>query len=109
LLETSFGYTGVIVKFPITNDINDMKIRYCKWDDNKWEKKDVLYREFLDTLPEKEKQKKLTKQKYNTFLVFHSGRVIFSGMTSFFMRDVYYDFQKLIENGYDVIKEKLEK
>ena len=109
LLETSFGYTGVIVKFPITNDINDMKIRYCKWENNKWENKDTLYREFLGTLPEQEKKKKLSKQKYNTFLVFHSGRVIFSGMTSFFMRDVYYDFQKLIQTGQDVIKEKLEK
>ena len=75
-----------------------------KWEDSVY----VPYDDYLSMLPEKDKLKKLKKQRYNTFLVFHSGKVIMSGMDSVFMKDVYYEFLNIIRDCYDVIKEKLE-
>ena len=56
----------------------------------------------------KEANKKLLKKRYNTFLVFHSGKVIMSGMEKSYMENTFYNFMKIIDNCYDVIKEKLE-
>jgi len=58
-------------------------------------------------LPQKEGLKKLNKQRYTTFLVFHSGKVIMSGMEETFMKDVYYDFLTIINDCYEIIREKL--
>jgi len=49
----------------------------------------------------------LTKKKYNTFLVFHSGNVIMSGMTKETMKDHFDCFQGMIREWRDQIEEKL--
>lgn len=111
LLESSFGYTGVSIKIPLSNEkriqMAIMKYEYLKNEEVKCEQKTYDY--YLDTLPEKEKLKKLNEQKYNTFLVFQSGKVIFSGLTSWLMKDFYYIFIDMMKNGYDEIEERLEK
>ena len=109
LLETSFGYTGVNIKIPVIKPIQDLKLKKLTYVDGKWEDfVYVPYDDYLSMLLEKDKLKKLKKQRYNTFLVFHSGKVIMSGMDSVFMKDVYYEFLDIIRDCYDVIKEKLE-
>ena len=108
LLETSFGYTGVNIKFPIVKPLTDLNLKSYIWKDGVWSDcKYINYSEYISMLPEKEGHKKLTKQRYNTFLVFHSGKVIMSGMEASFMKDVYYNFLEIIKDCYNIIREKL--
>ena len=107
LLETSFGYTGVNIKIPLNQDISKMKIKKLVYNDG-WVKTQSTYQEYLNLLPKKEMENKLSSNRYNTFLVFHSGKVIMSGLTSYFMKDVYYYFLKIMKNGYEYIEERLD-
>lgn len=105
LLETSFGYTGVNIKFPLevpwwtlpiptvscmTNDIESWSFDSCPL-------------ESIAQLTPDMKQKK----RYNTFLVFHSGNVIMSGMTKETMETHYIFFRKLIQEWRNEIEEKI--
>jgi hypothetical protein len=47
------------------------------------------------------------KGRYNTFLVFHSGKVIMSGMFMECMRRHYYDFMDLMREWEPEIREKI--
>lgn len=108
LLETSFGYTGVNIKIPIEKPIQELMLKKIECVGDQWlEPTFVPYDEYLKMLPQKDVNKKLKKQRYNTFLVFHSGKVIMSGMEATFMKDVYYDFLNIIRECYDVIEERL--
>jgi TATA-box binding protein (TBP) (component of TFIID and TFIIIB) len=108
LLETSFGYTGVNIKIPLKQDITKMRIKKLVYQDNNWLKINTTYQEYLDILPIKERETKINDERYNTFLVFHSGKVIMSGLTSYFMKDIYYYFLKIMKNGFDYIEERLD-
>lgn len=108
LLETSFGYTGVNIKIPIKEDRKNMDIQQITSDkSNNLNVEYVKYIKYLEVLDEKERIRKENEEKYNTFLVFHSGKVIFSGLNKMFMRDTYYDFIKMIHDGRKEIEEKL--
>jgi len=107
LMETSFGYTGVNVKIPIENDRNDLNIKKIVMSpDNIPSIELVTYRDYLNTLDEQNKINK-NKQRYNTFLIFHSGKIIFSGISSFFMEEVYKKFTTELLGLRDQIKEEL--
>ena len=109
LLETSIGYTGVNIKIPVNKPITDLKIRKITWKNGKWLKpKLVLFEEYLDRLNPKDKQKKLDKERFNTLLVFHSGKVIESSMCEEFARDCYHEFIKIIRENFKVFEERLE-
>ena len=110
LLETSFGYTGVNIKIPLKKSILSLQLKQTIYKDGQWhtEPTCVSYETYLKMLPEKEVQKKLKKERYNTFLVFHSGKVIMSGLDAAFMKDVYYEFLSIIRECYHIIKEQLD-
>jgi TATA-box binding protein (TBP) (component of TFIID and TFIIIB) len=110
LLETSFGYTGVNIKIPLDKDICLMDIKKLTYNnqDDSWTEEWKTYEDYLNTLPEKDKETKLSETRYNTFLVFHSGKVIMSGLTSNFMEDVYYYFLQIMNDCYDLIEERLD-
>jgi TATA-box binding protein (TBP) (component of TFIID and TFIIIB) len=128
LLETSFGYTGVNIKIKILDDIRSMKIKKLIYKNNKnnenkekedeneaknkkdpddWIEIDTTYSEYLDILSEKERMKKINKERYSTFLVFHSGKCLLSSICADFSRDTYYYFLKIIRTAYNVIEERL--
>ena len=65
------------------------------------------YKEYLDILSPKEREIKLQSERHNTFLVFHSGKVIMSGLTADFMREIYYYFLSIIRTSFDKIEERL--
>jgi TATA-box binding protein (TBP) (component of TFIID and TFIIIB) len=109
LLETSFGYTGVNIKIPIQKNITTMNVKKINYEDGLWLETDTTYNEYLEHLTEKEKNKKLNKERYTTFLVFHSGRVIVSSSCADFARDSYYYFLNIIRKSYHLIEEKLDK
>lgn len=108
LLETDFGYTGVNIKVPLKNDICTMKVHKLVYKNSNWESEWTTYDEYLSHLSQKDRDTKLKEERYNTFLVFHSGKVIMSGLTSEFMRDVYYEFIEHIKQAYDNIEERLD-
>lgn len=110
LLETSFGYTGVNIKFPINgNPYNNTSLFMLetKLDKIKWQEKEIKYSEYFEELSKADKKKE-NNQRYNTFLVFHSGNVIMSGPMRSNMKDVYYSFLDLIKNSKDYIEENLD-
>jgi hypothetical protein len=117
LLETSFGYTGVNIKCPILQDIRKMEIKKINYIDinlskgeenNSWKEQLTTYSEYLEKLPEKEQIKKIEKDRYNTFLIFHSGRVIMSSVCAAFAIDSYYYFTNIIKTSFDYIEERLD-
>lgn len=110
LLETSFGYTGVNIKIPINHDITKMRVKkLIHKDTNEWIEKWTTYQDYLDKLTEKERLIKINTPRYNTFLVFHSGKCISSCLTAEFMKDTYYYFLEIIKECYDQIEERLDK
>lgn len=110
LLETSFGYTGCNIKVPISSDVVNMPLSKLVFDSksNEYVVTAISYSTYLDMLPIKDRNKKLSKDRYNTFLVFHSGKVIMSGLTAELMRNTYLDFVKIICKCYPKIKETLD-
>jgi TATA-box binding protein (TBP) (component of TFIID and TFIIIB) len=110
LLETSFGYTGVNIKVPIKKSITELPIEKLIFDHNlqSWSDTIILsYGDYLKTLPEKERIKKLEQIRYNTFLVFHSGKLIMSGIHEIFQNETFDEFIQIIRDSYDIIEERL--
>ena len=107
LLETSFGYTGVNIKIPL-NRPPEMILKKIIWVDNEWKEDKISYRDYLNNLEEKDKEKEVNKNRYNTFLVFHSGNVIMSSMHIDYMKDTYTKFINIIKESRPHIEEKIE-
>lgn len=108
LLETSIGYTGVNIKIPVKKAITDLSIKELVYKESDWMvPNSIPYQTYLDTLKPKEIQKKLDKERFNTFLVFHSGKVIMSSMCEEFARDTYYEFLDIIKKNYKKFEETL--
>lgn len=107
LLETSFGYTGVNIKIPVFVSNDNLYLDEMEYQDG-WIDKKIKYNNYINMLSDKEKDKKLNKEKYNTFLVFQSGKTIMSGTVAEWMKDTYYEFTEIIKECYNLIEEKLE-
>lgn len=106
LLETSIGYTGVNIKIPVKIPITDLQIKKLTYDKTNWKDQETIpYQEYLDLLKPKDRQKKIEKERYNTFLVFHSGKVIMSSMCEEFARDTYYEFINIIKKNCNHFQE----
>lgn len=101
LLETTFGYTGVNIKFPVNISDTDFKIKYKEYSEDNPDFQLIPYEKFLGL----KKPKK--KPRYNTFLVFQSGKVIMSGKAAEFMEPIYYEFMDIIRKSKDFIVESL--
>jgi len=119
LLETSFGYTGVNIKIPLQNDIRELVLKKIKYaggfipsdsvlNDDEYIETELSYGEYLTMLPEKERNKKLNKDRYTTFLVFQSGRTICSSVSQLFSENAYAYFIKIIKSCRHLIEEKLD-
>lgn len=108
LLETSFGYTGVNVKFPIKEAIQDMKLKKISFRDYGIVESSMTYGDYLSELPQKEQLKKLKKNRYTTFLIFHSGKVICSSITAEITKPAYNYFHEIIRRCRHKIEEKLD-
>ena len=98
LLETSFGYTGINIKFAITKSLDNLKIPTFTLVKDDWIESCTLYKD----IPSKK------KKKYNTFLVFHSGNIIMSGMIEELMEPAFDIFQDIVKNSKNLIEEKLD-
>jgi TATA-box binding protein (TBP) (component of TFIID and TFIIIB) len=111
LYEPSIGYTGVNIKLKVKKSLLDLKLKSISFDLEKKSWLDdtiVNYKTYLDTLKPKDREKKLEKEMYNTFLVFHSGKCIVSSKCADLSRDSYYDFIDIIKENYSYFEEILE-
>jgi TATA-box binding protein (TBP) (component of TFIID and TFIIIB) len=108
LLETTFGYTGVSVKVPLEENIQEMPITKLSYKNNQWIQIQTTYQEYLNTLTIREQEIKLSNERFTTFLIFQSGKVILSSLTKAFAKPVYYKFLELIKKAYDEIEERLD-
>lgn len=108
LLETSFGYTGVNIKIPMTLG-KDVIIDRLMFDqvDNTWLHEKVPFIQFLEGVDENFRNQELLKKRYNTFLVFHSGNIIMSGMRLDKMMDLQKSFYNLLQQNRHKIEELL--
>jgi hypothetical protein len=107
LLETSIGYTGVNIKIPILQPIDELEVKELIFTDEGIKSRFVPYKKHLSTLKEKEYDKKMMKERFNTFLVFQSGKVIMSSVNKNFAREPYYKFWEIIKVNRDDFEEKL--
>jgi len=108
LLETSFGYTGVNIKIPITGNIQNMELKQIQYIGKKQITSYLSYGEYMKRLSPKEQEKKINKDRYTTFLVFHSGKVIVSSITAEFTKPAYNYFLQIISKCREQIEEKLD-
>jgi len=103
LLETSCGYTGVNIKFPVQYAYwkDPIPLLVCEWNPHHvpFRKSLSMCHDPISAMP--------TKQRYNTFLVFHSGNVIMSGMNLCSMKEHFIEFQKMILEWKPMIEEKI--
>lgn len=107
LLETSCGYTGVNIKFLLDTKWWEIEVPVivCKNIEDSvlfWEKSF----EPLNTVTNISQEIK-QKKKYNTFLVFHSGNIIMSGITKETMEKHYQIFVDLLHKWKPLIEEKI--
>lgn len=111
LLETSFGYTAVNIKFPFDIDPDEVNIREITFNTNgEYEKTEyITYDDFVKSLEPKCRQKELKKKRRNSFLTFHSGIVIMSGMIPSYMEPMYNIFMDIIINARSEIEETCDK
>lgn len=106
LLETSFGYTGVNIKIPMQLE-DDIIIDKLLFEDGEWVHERLPFFRFLDGVEESFRKQELLKKRYNTFLVFHSGNIIMSGMCLDKMVDLQKSFYKLLQTNREKIEELL--
>lgn len=106
-LDTTLGYTGVNIKLHMSKDIGTLPIKTLTEDNGEWKEGQVTLNDYLDTLPKREREKKIKNNKLTTFLVFQSGKCILSSMHAEFQRDVYNEFLQIIRDSYEYIEERL--
>ena len=107
ILETSFGYTGVNIKTPLIPQKGHPDINKITLIDDTWINSKINHQEYFNSLSKKDQKKELTKERFNTFLVFHSGNVILSSKHYYYMKDVYEQFIQIITNCRHIIEEKV--
>ena len=107
LLETTFGYTGVNIKFNL-GKLDNIPIIKMIYKDNEWIKNIITYSDYFKTLDDKEKFKENHKIKFCTFLCFQSGQCIMSSPHKSCMKNAYYEFMKMINECRTFIEEKIQ-
>lgn len=95
LFETNFGYTGMNIKLPLESSMLPFEIPFYSYNvkKNQWETGSCPF------------NKPSSKKKFNTFLIFHSGKIIMSGMCENTMQKHYNFFRNFLQNHANEIKE----
>ena len=104
LLETTAGYTGVNIKMPVKTDYSKLQIKKIEFIETSTSTSYINYEAFM----KKFNPSKIKKTKYNTFLVFQSGKIIMSGKAAVFMEESYYEFIDIIKKCTPFICEIIE-
>ena len=110
IFESNIGHTGVNIKFPLKDDIRSMKIRYEEINKQNYItlQKTINYSDYLATLDKEKVKTKLSKKRFCTFLTFHSGKVIMSGMDIQLMEKSLIEFYNIMQTIKDKIVQKIQ-
>ena len=103
LLQTTFGYTGVNIKMPVMTDRNKLSIMFKEYMNEGTKTSYIPFGDFSIKFSDD-----IVKKKYNTFLVFQSGRVIMSGKSAVFMENPYYEFIDIINTCKPIVMEVID-
>jgi TATA-box binding protein (TBP) (component of TFIID and TFIIIB) len=106
LYETNFGYTGMNLKIPLSDSWRNFPIKkyiYSK-EDMTWKISEMSFDTYFR---EKLKEKKKEKKRFNTFLVFHSGKIIMSGGCEENMVEHFLFFRNFIQENRKFIQEEI--
>lgn len=106
LYETSFGYTGVNVKKLLDINTGEMSVNSPVFTLNDF--KNSNENEWIETKRERTTFGKKGATKFNTYLVFHSGKVIVSGIQEELMEKDFREFQHFILSNKEYIQENIE-
>lgn len=106
LLDTSFGYTGASIKFELPREKRQLlTFPKIEFQNGELTKEQLLtFEEYTNYMTEGEIDK-LYDPKYNTFLVFHNGGTIMTGMHENVMEEAYYAFRNFINKFRSRIEE----
>lgn len=109
LLEATQGYTGVNIKIPMKVPFNEIVVDHFEYkeDTKSFLMTKIKYDEYINSMKPRDILQKLRKVRYNTFLVFHSGKVIISGMCPQTMSPVYDYFLTIMNRCYEDVREVL--
>ncbi len=100
---------NVNIKVPYKTDIQDMVLtKRTLYENGDIKSENILYKDYLALLGEKDKIKKLSKIRNNTFLIFQTGVVIMSSINADFARDGYYEFMDFIKTNLNKFRETIE-
>lgn len=79
LFEPSVGYIAVNCKIYNEFDREEKTLNLLEKQDGKWGCAKTEIYEYAKEFAEEEREKRITKQSWTTFLIFHNGKVIMSG------------------------------
>ena len=99
LVETSFGYTGMNIKIPVEKNLLSSQASKCIKIDFEAQK-----HELSDKTVSLHFKK---NQKFNTFLVFHSGKILMSGIDEETMLSDFHLFQNFLSIQKQNIEENI--
>ena len=110
ILQEAFGNAGVNIKTPVTQEeVHSLSFRCMEWDSTtqEWSNSNAPFSRYYSMLSDKDRKKEDRKSRFNTFLVFYSGKVIMSGLVAETMRQPYYNFVKMLKTERESIEEQL--
>lgn len=101
LYETNFGYTGMNIKLPLQENWQSFSLPMFTFEQTGWKRNKISYQLYLQQRGRIKREKK----KFNTFLIFHSGKIIMSGMHEESMKDDFLFFSTFLKDNQNVIEE----
>ena len=103
----TYRYSGVNIKFPAKNHVDD-RLKSVYWnDDGKMIVTQGMYRQYLNLLSDKDRKKEENRDRYHTWLIFQSGSVIQSGPNYSEMKKMRAMFMDILQKHKYTIQERV--
>jgi TATA-box binding protein (TBP) (component of TFIID and TFIIIB) len=95
IIPNDRNYAGVTAKLEVEG-LKDLPLVKHRFLNGKWYQSNAHWNEYLEMLPAKDRVKETAKKRYQSFLIFHSGKVIQSGPRYVLMEEVFRYFIELM-------------
>lgn len=109
ITETSLGYAGINTKLKTERPQNFKLKKYvCKFSQDKWKWKrdEAEWKDYLDMLSPKDRAIEVKKERYFSFLIFASGKVILSSpYNGNFSTNAFLKFMEILTTNKDKFEE----
>ncbi len=105
IIPNDTKYAGVTAKLDV-GDYSDLPLVQHRYVQGKWYASTVNWIEYLTMLKPKDRIKEESKDKYHSFLIFSSGKVIQTGPRYELMKDAFNYFINAVITNREVIEDK---